>query len=335
MPDQDPQVLADTQRHSSPERERTLSAVVLNYNGRELLEVAVPSLARQTRPATEVVVVDNGSTDDSLAYLAEHWPDVRVLALPQNIGVTAALNACVAAASGELIGLFNNDIELEPTCLAELARGLERHPEAACAAAKLIDFYDRDVVDGAGDVYEWTGEANRRGQGERDGERLGEPIAVFGACGGAALYRRSALEAVGPFDDRFFAIYEDVDWSFRAQLLGYSCRYVPSAVVYHMGSATLGRELSDFVLYQNWRNGIWVVVKNYPLAAFARHGHELAGSQLHNLAWAIRTRRVGVLMRVWRDALLGMPAMLAKRRAVQRSRVVQLRDLERLIGVES
>lgn len=306
----------------------SITAAILNYDGRHLLEVILPSLARQTQQAWEIVVVDNGSRDDSVEWLRAKWPSVDVISLPENVGVTVALNVCLQAGRGEYVALLNNDMELDPACLGELARALAEHTDAGVAAAKLIDFHDREMIDGAGDIYEWSGEANRRGQGLRDTGQYEEPRAVFGACGGAALYRRAALDAVGRFDEQFFAIYEDVDWSFRAQLLGYSCRYVPSAVAYHMGSATIGRGLSDFTLYHNWRNAIWVVVKNYPLAALARHGHRFVNSQLHNLVWAFQTRRVRVFARVWRDAMLGMPAILRKRREVQSARTVGLPELE-------
>lgn len=313
----------------------SVTAAIPNFNGRHLLEVVIPSLARQTQPASEVVVVDDGSSDDSIDWLQTKWPSVNVISFPRNRGVTAAINACLQAGSGEFVALLNNDMELDPDCLRELARALTEHPDAAVATAKLIDYHQRDVIDGAGDIYEWSGEANRRGQGTRDTGQYDAPQPVFGACGGAALYRRSALDAVGDFDEQLFAIYEDVDWSFRAQLAGFSCRYVPTAVAYHMGSATIGRGLTDFVLYQNWRNGIWVLIKNYPLSALVRHGHRFVLWQAHNLVWAMQTGRVRVFMRVWRDALRGMPRMLRKRRHVQHSRTVGLAELERVIGVDA
>jgi GT2 family glycosyltransferase len=311
-----------------------VTAAVLNYNGRALLEVLLPSLAAQRYGDFAAVVVDNGSSDDTVSWLGENWPQVEIVQLPENVGVTAALNVCLRAGGGEFIVLLNNDIELDPGFLGELVSAMDAHPEAAAAAGKLLDFHDRTVLDGAGDVYTWSGEGTRRGKGERDSGQCDQSSAVFGACGGAAIYRRSAFRAVGPFDEQLFALCEDVDWSFRAQLLGYGCRYVPTAVAYHMGSATIGQGLSDFMLYHSWRNGIWVVLKNYPLSALVRYGHRFLLSQAHNLVWAMQTRRVGIFIRAWRDALRGMPAVLRKRRDVQRSRTVGLDELERVIGVD-
>jgi len=311
-----------------------VTAAVLTYDGRELLEVILPSLARQSYEDFNVMVVDNGSRDGTCDWLAANWPDVEVVALAENIGVTRALNVCLTTPQTELVLLLNNDMELDPDCLGELVRALDEHPEAGSACPKLLSFHERDVLDGAGDYYLWSGEANRRGQGARDVGQYDEPQAVFGACGGAALYTRAALDTVGLFDERLFAIYEDVDWAFRAQLAGMSCRYVPSAVAFHVGSATLGAGLNDFALYHNWRNGIWVLAKNCPLSALLRHGHRFVNAQAHNLVWAIQEGRVAIFLRAWRDALGGMPATLRERRSVQRSRTVGLRELELVIGAE-
>ncbi|MEA2152106.1 MAG: hypothetical protein QOI18_339 [Solirubrobacteraceae bacterium] len=309
-----------------------LTVAVLSYDGRHLLEVILPSLARQSFRDFEVVVVDNGSRDDTVAWLGEHWPDVEVISLPQNIGVTAALNVCARAGSGELVGLFNNDLEVDPACLGELVAALAEHPEAGWAGAKLRDFEQRDVLDGAGDVFTWAATGGRRGHGERDTGQYDEPRAIFGACGGAALYRRSTLERVGEFDEDFFAFYEDVDWNLRAQLAGFSCRYVPTAIAYHMGSATIGKGLSDFTRYHLWRNTLWIIAKDIPATALLRHAPRLIIGQLVNLAVAVRDAKLGLWLRVWRDALRGLPRMQRKRRTVQASRRVSLDALEQIVG---
>jgi GT2 family glycosyltransferase len=311
-----------------------LTVAVLSYNGRHLLEVILPSLARQSFRDFEVVVVDNGSRDDTQAWLAEHWPQAEVISLSENIGVTAALNVCARSGRGELLGLFNNDIELDPDCLGELVAALRAHPEAGWAGAKLRDFEQRDLLDGAGDVFTWAGTGGRRGHGERDIGQYDKPRAIFGACGGAALYRREALQRVGEFDEDFFAFYEDVDWNLRAQLAGLSCRYVPTAVAYHMGSATIGRGLSDFTRYHLWRNAIWIIVKDLPASALLCHAPHLLVGQLVNLAVALRDRKLNIWLRVWRDALRGLPRALSRRRAVQARRQVTLAQLDAVVGTD-
>jgi GT2 family glycosyltransferase len=311
-----------------------LTVAVLSYDGRHLLETILPSLARQRFRDFEVLVVDNGSRDDTLMWLAENWPEVQVISLPENIGVTGALNVCAHAGRGELLALFNNDMELEPDCLGELVAALEAHPEAGWAAAKLRDFEQRELLDGAGDVFTWAATGGRRGHGQRDSGQYDAPGEIFGACGGAALYRRSVLQLVGDFDEDFFAFYEDVDWNLRAQLAGFSCRYVPSAVAYHMGSATIGRGLSDFTRYHLWRNTLWIIAKDIPAGALVRHAPHLVLGQLVNLAVAVRDRKLNIWLRVWRDALRGLPRVLRKRRQVQARRRIALNSLEAVVGPE-
>lgn len=309
-----------------------LTVAILSYDGRELLEVVLPSLERQTLGGFRTVVVDNGSSDDTSEYLRERWPGVEVVSLPENVGVTRALNVCFEAGRGsEFVALLNNDLELEPGCLAELVRALREHPRAASTAAKLLDFHDRGIIDGAGDVFIWHGLPARRGHGERDVGQYDEPQPVFAACGAVAMYRRAAIDAVGPFDDSFFAFYEDSDWSFRAQLAGWEARYVPTAVAFHMGSATVGSAATDFTRYHLWRNGIWLVAKNYPAPALLLQAPRLAIAQAGHLRDAIREQRLGVWRRALLDAARGLPAALRRRRAVQRARTRSLRELDAVV----
>lgn len=316
------------QEHASGADSSRVTVAVLSYNGRHLLEKALPSVAGQRYRDSRVLVVDNGSSDGTAEWLAAEWPQVRVVALPSNVGVTAALNVCVAEADGELVMLLNNDVELEPDCVELLVAALEEHPEAGSASPKLRDFHDRMILDGAGDVFAWTGFPGRRGHGERDDGQFDADQPIFGACGGAAIYRAEAFRRVGPFDEDFFAYYEDSDWSLRAQVAGFGCRYVPGAVVYHMGSATLGREMTDFTRYHLWRNSVWMLAKSLPAGVALRHAHQLVYGQLWNLAMAVRDRRVGLLMRAWRDAARGLPRMLGKRRHVQALRAEGTNVLE-------
>ena len=303
--------------------------VILNYNGRDLLDEALPSIVAQRYAPYEVVVVDNGSTDGSAEHVRERWPQVRLVALERNVGVTAALNEMVRAADGaELVGILNNDVELEPDWLALLAETLREHPEAAAAAGKLLRHSDRDVIDRAGDELHWSSACFGRGAGERDRGQYDRPEEVFSVGGAAALYRTAAFDRVGPFDDSFFAYAEDVEWGFRARLAGYGARYEPRAVGLHHGGATLG-DINPFSLYHLRRNQLWMVLKDYPGRSLLRHGPAVL---LFNLAAIANSgRHVILVLRAYRDALLGLPRVLRARRAIQRARVVGDADLERVI----
>ena len=198
-------------------------------------------------------------------------------------------------------------------------RALDEHPEAGSAGAKLVDFHRRDVLDGAGDTpaldRHWRRAADTASPTTAATRNL-RPSSVRAAarrCTAGALGRRR------PVRREFFAFSEDVDWALRAQLAGWTCRYVPSAVVYHMGSATIGRGLSDFTAYHLWRNAIWMIVKNYPAEALVRRAPALAFGFGLNMAAAWWEGKLDVWGRAMRDALRGLPGALKRRRAVQRA----------------
>jgi GT2 family glycosyltransferase len=314
------------------EAQPPLTVAIATYNGAQLLETVLASLERQTFTDFRTVVVDDASTDDTLAWLRERWPAVETVVHPENRGVTAALNSCFAAGAGsEFVVLLNNDVELDPRCLEELVAAMRADPGVAVAQAKLLDFSRRELLDGTGDTYSWAGVPHRRGQGEVDEGQYDELEEVFGACAAAAIYRGAAIERVGGFDEQLFALCEDIDWSFRARLAGDRCRYAPAAVAYHIGSASLGPRVSEFTLYHNWRNQLWVVAKNYPATALMRHLPDLLMGLIASAYVAVRHRCVGVLLRAWRDALRGLPGVLQKRRQIQRARRSSLSDLDAVI----
>lgn len=305
---------------------------ILNYDGRALLDAMMPTVFAQRGAEFEVVVVDNGSSDGSVEHIRREWPQVRVVALERNVGVTAALNAMVrAAGDAEYVALLNNDLELEPDWLALLVATLDAHPHAAAAAGKLLRQSARDVIDRAGDEVHWSGACFGRGAGQRDRGQFERAEEVFAVGGAAAVYRRTAFERVGLFDEDLFAYLEDVDWGFRARLAGYEARYEPRAVGYHRGGATLG-EINPFSLYHLRRNVVWLVAKNWPGRSLVRHAPAVLGFHVVALALALRSRSLRIVLRAYVDALRGLPRALGKRRAVQRSRAIEPAALERVMA---
>jgi GT2 family glycosyltransferase len=305
-----------------------VTAIVLNYDGRELLEAVLPSLFAQDYRDFRVLVVDNGSRDGSAAMVRERWPTVQVLELPDNVGVAAALNRGVRCAAGsQYVALLNNDLELDPGWLGRLVGTLEEYPGAASATGKMLNFHRRDELDGAGDLLMWSGAASHRGVGEPDDGRYDEPASVFSPCAGAALYRSEALANVGEFDEDFFAYQEDVDWGFRAQLYGWSARYEPRAIAYHMGGATTRRDGSRYGLLQR-RNQILVVIKNYPARALWRHAPKVLSYQAGWIVSSMRERMLGRQLRALAAVIPALPGALRKRRAIQSARRVELHHLD-------
>jgi GT2 family glycosyltransferase len=312
-----------------------ISVTIPTYDGRELLDVVLPSVvAQEARGEVEIVVVDDGSSDGTARHLAERWPQVRVVVQP-NAGVSAAMNRCLEEASGDYVALLNNDVELAPGFLELLAGELEAHPEAGSACGKMLDFADREIIDGAGDVMRWSGACWRRAHGERDRGQVDRREPVLSACGGAAMYRRATVLEVGPFDADFVAYLEDVDWGVRAQLRGWTCRYVPEARCFHMGSVTTGRaQLSARHAMLLRRNGVLLTLKTFPASALVVHLPRIA---VHNLGWFAGSVRDGLgraHLVAWGQAVRMLPATLRKRRAIQRRRTIGRRELGAVVTTD-
>jgi len=311
------------------------SIIIPNWNGAEHLPTCLESLRRQTLLDLEVIVADNGSTDGSLPLLARDYPEARMLAMGENQGFAGACNAGMRAARGEFIVLLNNDTEADSRWLEEVVAAFERHPEAGLVASKMLLFDRRDIFHTAGDFYRVDGTPGNRGVWQRDVSQYDREEYVFNACGGSAAYRRAMLDQVGLLDEDFFFSCEDVDLAWRAQLTGWRCVYAPRAVVYHKLSATGGGATASFY---DGRNFIYLLAKDYPDDLWRIHWRAIARAQKRIAAEALRAWRGAAArarLRGMLAGLLGIPKMLRKRRAVQRSRTVDRAYLEHILtGVD-
>ncbi len=316
-------------RIPTPDRPVTVSVVVLNWNGQAHLDVCLRSLRRQRFSGAEVILVDNGSTDGSPAYVRQHFPEVRVIENQANLGFCAGNNIGIRAAGGRLVALLNNDTEASPNWLTQLVEAAAAHPEAGMFASKMLNFHNRRIIDSAGDQFHVAGFAIKRGWRQNDDARFQRPCSIFGACAGAAMYRRAMLDDVGLLDSDFFANGEDVDLSFRAQLRGYACRFVPQAVVYHKGGATIGKSPTWFYLMR--RNQLWVLIKNMPAALMRRYLAQILFYNLASVVYHPVKGRGKLIFAAYRDALAGFPAMRRKRARIQPARRASLRDINAIL----
>lgn len=289
-----------------------VSVVIPNWNGKQVIDVALRSLANQTHTSFEVIVVDNGSADDSVEHIRTNWPNVRLVALPTNGGFSVGVNAGIAAARGQSIALVNNDVELAPDWLEILDLRLRAHPEAGAVVGKLLDFRDRSLLQEAGSTFAWDGTPRQRGRGDVDIGQFDVEEEVFSACAGAALYRRSAFDTVGRFDERYFAYLEDVDWGFRAQLAGLRSIFVPPARAYHLGSVTAKSQAIP-VQYLYMRNSLLIILKNYPLVVLLRWSPRLLTDQARVLVRSMRARRGGEYRSAASDVLKMLPGIVRER----------------------
>jgi GT2 family glycosyltransferase len=312
-----------------------VTVVIPNWNGKRFLRLCLGSLRDQSFRGFETVLVDNGSTDGSRAFVGEHFPEVRVVPLGVNRGIAAAFNAGIEASDTEYVVLLNNDTEQNPGWLEALVRAAEDHPESGLFASRLVDFHDRRLLDGAGDAMRLSGLPYRLGHGERDGVRFGRAGYVFGACAAAALYRREMLDEVGLFDEDFVSYCEDGDLSFRAQLAGYRCFYVPGAVVYHMGSASTGGKRSPTATRLGSRNSWSLLVKNLPLSAVPLLLPFFIAGQLVRLVTAASTGTLRAHLEGLAGAWRHLPLMLQKRAEIQKRSKISDTEVRRLLRESS
>jgi len=306
-----------------------VSVIVLNWNGELFLEACLGSLLRQSMGDTEIILVDNGSTDGSVDLVRGRFPQVRLIVLEENTGFSAGNNAGIRHARGEYVALINNDAEADPHWIEEILKTYNSHPEVGICASKMLFYDDRTLADACGDFYTVEGIAGKIGHLEPE-ERYGKPREVFGACAGAAVYRRSMLEELGGFDEDFFIVHEDSDLSFRARLMGYKCLYVPTAIVYHHLGASIGLG-SDRSVYFSQRNTEFVYLKNMPLLLLLKYWPMHVLADLVSFVAHIARGKTRAFLSAKFDALRMMPAVIKKRRRIQSARRASAADIDRLL----
>jgi len=294
-----------------------VAVIIANWNGRHLLPECLSALAAQTFRGFEIVVVDNGSQDGSVEWLADHAPAARVIRNPVNAGFAAANNQGIRASSSPWVATLNNDALPEPDWLQTLVDAADQIEGAGMFASKIVLRTPGGWLDSTGIEVDRAGVAWNRGWGERDPGRETGRADVFGPSAAAGLYRRSMLDRIGLFDEDLFAYYEDVDLAWRAQWAGWRCIYVPEARVQHIHSAT-GGQGTPFKNRLLGRNKWWVILKNYPFASMARYIPAMMLIDLGAMLVAtLASRNLSPVSGRW-AALRGWRKMWRKRREVQR-----------------
>lgn len=241
-----------------------VTIVIPNYNGKHFMQPCLQSLENQTSSDFEILVVDNHSTDGSLEYLAEFYPNIRVIALDENYGFSRAVNEGIRSSHTPYVILLNNDTTVDEHYVEAMIQSIEKSPRIFSVSSKMIQMYHPDLIDSAGDLYTLVGWGVCRGTG-RPISNYTKPDRIFTACAGAAIYRKSVFEQIGYFDESHFAYLEDIDIGYRAKIFGYINTYCPKALVYHVGSGTSGSKYNSFKVKLSARNNVWLIYKNMPL----------------------------------------------------------------------
>ena len=311
-----------------------VSVIIVNYNGIDVIQDCMYALERQTFKDFEIIIVDNGSTDSSLKRLNSFLTGgsfscpVKIILLSKNMGFSHGNRQGLKHANGEFAALLNNDTEPDEGWLEELIKGMNSNREIGICASKLI-VYHSDVIDSAGDGYSRSLRGFKRGEGRYKNAYCNQEF-VFGACAGAAMYRKKMLDETGFFDEDFFLIYEDTDLNFRVQLAGWKVLYIPSAVVYHKVRSSIG-DMSDTAIYYSLRNSALVRIKNVPAGIFFRCLPEYIINVFAEFVYfAIKHKKIRLYFKAKCDALRMFPLMLKKRKAIMKAKKA---SNEYLLGV--
>lgn len=243
---------------------KKVTVIIPNYNGHTYLGHCLNAIYKHSEIDLEVLVVDNGSDDDSVENVRVNFPQVKVLQLEKNYGFSRAVNEGIKAAKTPYVFLLNNDTQIQRHCVENLLNCIETSEDIFSVEAKLLQYHQPDKIDSAGTFYHVLGWAFARGNGN-DASRYSHRCDCFAACAGAAMYRRELLLKLGLFDESFFAYLEDIDLGYRAKLHGYRNVYEPTARVYHVGSGTSGSKYNEFKVRLSARNNMYLVRKNMPV----------------------------------------------------------------------
>jgi GT2 family glycosyltransferase len=247
-----------------------ISIVILNWNGRKFLEQFLPSVFLSTYPDFDVIVADNASTDDSLAFLKQHYPRVRIIRLHKNFGYAKGYNEALKQVESDYYLLLNSDVEVSPGWLEPMVTLLENDASIAACQPKLLSFRNKKLFEYAGAAGGWLdkyGYPFSRGRVfdrcEEDHGQYDSIEPVFWASGAAFFVRSAVFHQLNGFDEYFFAHQEEIDLCWRIQLAGYKIYACPSSVVYHVGGGTLSKD-SFQKTYLNFRNNRIMLSKNLP-----------------------------------------------------------------------
>jgi len=314
-----------TEKPSTPR----VAVIIPNWNTRRWLPGCLDGLRAQTFQDFVVLLVDNGSNDDSVEFVQAQYPEVQIVTLLENRGFAAAVNVGIAATQSQYVALLNVDTEPTQAWLDALVAALDAAPaDVGGIASKMLQLTDPMRLDNAGDTFSWYGSACKQGMGE-PAHIYNIPREVFSICAGAALYRRDFLQAVGGFDERFESYLEDIDLGVRGRLLGYRYSYEPSAEILHQSHGA-GIPHARYVTLM-MRNRLAVLTKNFPLGLLFKHlGTLLYGQFYYFLAY----KRPWHAVQGWGSFVLMLPYLLRRRREILKRKQISDAELEAMLSTE-
>ena len=304
-----------------------VTIIIPNWNTQRWLPDCLDGLQTQTYQDFHILLVDNGSTDDSVTFVKTNYPNVEILAFDTNRGFAAAVNAGIHQSNSEYVILLNVDTVPQPEWLKHLVETIEQSDSnIGGVASKMLSLDDPTIIDDTGNLLSWYGSACKRGLGEAAGNYT-ESDEVFSISGGASLYRRSFFDDVGYFDEEFVSYLEDVDLGLRGRLFGYRYLYAPDAKILHQWSGA--RIPRPRYVYLCTRNRLALLTKNIPGPLLLKHFLTLLYGQLYFFVvykMPVQSLKgMGVFLKT-------LPRILRQRRAIQTKRTISPSSLDTMLS---
>ncbi len=248
-----------------------IAVVILNWNGKQLLKQFLPSVRLYSNEA-DVYVIDNASSDDSITFLQQNYPEIKIIRLDKNYGFAGGYNRGLAQIDADVYALVNSDLEVTSGWLQPVLKEFEKQSATAVIQPKIKDIKNRkkfEYAGAAGGFLDLFGYPYCDGrlllEVEEDKGQYEHPKEIFWASGACMFIRRPVFEQLEGFDESFFAHQEEIDLCWRAQHKGYTVKYIPQSEVYHLGGASLHSQ-NPFKTYLNFRNNLMMLLKNLPVS---------------------------------------------------------------------
>ncbi|MCK4635616.1 MAG: glycosyltransferase [Candidatus Moranbacteria bacterium] len=334
--------------------------VIANWNGKKYLETCFQSLQSQTDQNFQIILVDNGSTDDSVNFIKNNFPQVSIIRLKKNTGFANPNNIGMRMAflnpNIKYIITLNNDVKADENYIKEMRTAIQKYESDGVMAIqpKLMNFYEKNKIDATGILTTFELSAVNRGRGEFDNSQFEKFKKVFGPSASAALYTRKFLEKVDLsrdeyFDKNYFAYYEDVDLAWRLHLAGCKMMYVPTALLYHVHSAT-GINYSPFKAFHIHRNHYFNIIKNVPFFSLIKillfmpiryillvlsvvRGSGASAKIVSAKVEKVEKSEsvVKIVFRSWWGILINLPMLLRKRKLIQKNCKISNREFKKIL----
>jgi GT2 family glycosyltransferase len=333
-------------------KQSKVAVIIINWNGKHLLEECLSSVENQDYSNYKIILVDNGSSDGSVKFVEEKFPEIEIISLDKNTGFAKANNIGMHKAFGdsevEYIAILNNDAIAESQWLSEMMRLINNDNKIGSVAPKIKKYYKRNIIDSIGNAIHFDGGGVSNHINETDHGQFDNIKEVFGPSGCAALYSKKMLKDVEVnnefFDNDFFAYFEDIDLNWRARLRGWKCLFASNAIVYHKHSETTGL-YSPFKAFYTHRNRYFVIIKNYPLFLLLKATFYLFSGYFYSIFSVAKNKgpsarlvensglfeAIKIIAKGWVDVMKYLSAILKKRFYIMKNKKISNEKVKEIV----